>query len=527
MKQKIKNNFFSLDFQCEIMKKIIFIFWIVIFFSLCVTSFFVTAINVNYTETIDYANNPFILTGIVTLVFLSLLYLFSRSNLFKKVTAKQIRIVLGIYISFLSILWAYIANAWPYWDSLDLIHCASHLGTDNAYWHIAEYMYRYPFQLFYVLVIKLCMKLFGEGNVYFALEAYNAISAGVAAFYIVKLSQILFGEKPAKLTGISLFFFFPLIFFSTFAYGNIPCLPFLIAALYYQIKFMEKGGKRNVIFSSVCVTFGILLKATGKIVLIAIIIIWILKAMEKKNKKFFACALVTVVGYFLITKSFYYAVSARYDVVLNQGVPSIVHISMGVDASMDSAKNGNNPGWYNGRVWLLDAETYSPEAMAELSKDSIRDSIEIFKEDPTYCITFFKKKIIALWCEPTFQSVMLSNWSYSNGVDPVMAEREISDIAEYIYYGNGNSFVIMICDMMQFVILFSTVITALKNRKNLDLCVSLPAIVGIGFFLIYIIWEAKSQYTFTPYVIMSCYTGYSMCIIFDKFSEKVKLIKRN
>ena len=91
----------------------------------------------------------------------------------------------------------------------------------------------------------------------------------------------------------------------------------------------------------------------------------------------------------------------------------------------------------------------------------------------------------------------------------------MTNILKSIYYGSLNKCIIAICDTMQTLLLFSPVVALFSLRKNIKPGQILPALAALGFFLIYLVWESKSQYTLQVFVLFLVYMGPMMNSISD------------
>lgn len=461
-----------------------------------VASFFITATMPLYTETIIISDNPVIPVVIASLVIVVLLATIDR--LLRKVSVTKLAIIFGCIMFVAALGWALLADTFPWFDSLDLINSALDLGYGNGYWQNGAYMNRFPFQTGYLMLIKLISKIF-PNHIYECLELANSVFAALTVFFLMKYAQLLFGDKPARFTGYFSLLFLPLAFYSTFAYGNVPCLPFAVAAMYFQAKCLDNFKVSTLLLSCVSLAISIIFKSTMLVVLIAMVMVWLFDAFKKGGKALLA-VVATVACYFVLSKGLLFAVSAHYAVDLNNGNPSIAWVAMGLSAN-ENLEVGNNPGWYNGFVWLIDGEDYSPEAMSELAKESLSNSLAIFAANPGYALRFISTKIVSIWLEPTYTSLVNGNYY------PIMTEREMSPLLQEIYYGNTNGVILAICDAVQFLTLALAVLFLVKGRKQLDEKKLLPAIAFVGFFLIYLVWEGKSQYSMPAYTFLLAYAG--------------------
>lgn len=479
---------------------------VVTFGLLCLASFLVTAVSPSYTEKIEYRLFHFLPMVICALIAFATLYLLYSSRFFRSLRLKDVCWALFTYMTLAGILWAVLADTWPWFDSLDLIHCAKDLGASNDYWQVGCYMNRFPFQVGYLCLIKLVMIIFGESQTYLVLEIVNAVAAGVASVYIVRLTDIYFDEESAKLGGLTLFLFLPFIYYSTFAYGNIPCLPFTIAALYYQARAIKTDSLFSSALSAACIAIGALLKSTAKIVLIAMILIMVLSALREKKARSLFGAAVIVLGFFCVTQVFYALVVAKYGVDMSNGVPGVAWLAMGLDVTNKNAINSNNPGWYSGFVWALPGDTYSPQVIHDQAIESIKSSLATFVGDPAFALSFFSRKIASIWLEPTYTGLVNGNWSV--GGDVPMATRPMTRVLASAYYGKANTLILTLSDFMQTLTLASTVYYIVQNGSKRDVPSLCPAIAAFGFFLVYLVWEGKAQYSLIPYVLMLAYVGY-------------------
>ena len=228
-----------------------------------------------------------------------------------------------------STVWAIASNTFPAYDSLDLINAAKELGTDDMPMWNGWYMERYPYQMPFVMVIRLLLGMVGDSQLYIALEFLNAICAGATALLLVRLSRQLFSDKAAVMTGLFSFFFLPLFLYSTFAYGNVPSLPFALAAILWQSKFMETNTWRHVIFAAMAITVSILLKSTMIVVLMAMCLILLIHAMVKRNWHSIAGIIVPIVVYAACSHGFFTVMEKKYDVVVF-GMPTNFHYGNGM-----------------------------------------------------------------------------------------------------------------------------------------------------------------------------------------------------
>lgn len=503
---------------------------IAIFGLLGLASVFVTAILPNYTEDVSYAGVtfPVIIAGLLV-VAIGYAFLYKRLD-FDKIDPVIVGLIVALILFSGSITWAILCNSFPSWDSSDLIYAAKELGSDDTvYWAHGWYMERYPYQTSYVILIRILWRLFGDEQLYLSLELVNSICAGATGFLLVKLSSKLFSSRVAVGTAFATVLFLPLSFYSTFAYGNVPALPFVVGSLVSVHSAINTKKFRHVIVASIAITIGIMLKSTMQVALIAIIIIFIIEAVKTHRVKVFAAVPVVLSVYLAITSSFYAVVSNHYGVVLDNGLPKIAWIVMGLsDPYAEYPEVSNNPGFYSGFVWNWQHDDYNVDVAEEESKNEIVSRLQILISDPVYAAEFFSKKMGLMWFEPTFSSLLNGNWSISAVPgQAAMSERPMTGFLSSIYYGYINKVIISICDIWQSLTLFAPVVVLVRFRKELDISQLAPALVGLGFFFVYLVWESKSQYTLQVFVLFLAYVGPALNIIAEKLiSEKERFVAR-
>lgn len=477
--------------------------------ALGVASLFVTVLMAGYTEAVSYAELTLPSVVFVTAAVVGIYALLRRGISLERLNSNVVGLSVALVLFFGSMVWAILCNTFPSFDQLDLIHAAKELGSGRVgTWAPGWYMERFSFQTPYVILIRVMWRIFGDDMLYLSLELVNSVCAAATGFLLVKLSERLFSPRAALGTAMMTVIFLPLYFYATFAYGNVPSLPFAVGAMLALHHGLETRRWRYFAISSVCIVVSIMLKSTMHVVLIAMVLIVLLRAVKVRSIKVAVAAPMIGVVYLLATSLFNGAVSARYDVVLDNGLPKTAWIAMGLSDAAEYPDVSNNPGYYNGFVWNWKLEEYDVQVAASDSAESIRNSIGRFFHDPGYAVRFFSKKIALVWLEPTFTSLVNGNWSVpTNANQKAMSERPMTDVLRSIYYGKLNSVILAVCDAVQTILLLSPVVVLLGRRGKTGPLQLLPVLAVLGFFLIYLVWEAKSQYALPAYVLLLVYAG--------------------
>lgn len=501
----------------NVLSRIILWTGIIVFSCIGLGALMFTTFYPSYTEKAEYLTNAAWPVVVLSIAAIAVVALLRRCNVLERINVNVLSWIVCCYMIVASTAWAIASDTFPAYDSLDLINAAKELGTDDMPMWNGWYMERYPYQMPFVMVIRLLLEMVGDGQLYIALEFLNAICAGATALLLVRLSRQLFSDKAAVMTGLFSFFFLPLFLYSTFAYGNVPSLPFALAAILWQAKFMETHTWRHLIFASMAITVSVLLKSTMIVVLMAMCLIFLLHAMVKRNWHGIAGIIVPIVVYAACSHGFFAMMEKKYDVVTDNGLGKTTWIAMGLQGDEYGNRlpdapswvtESANPGWYNGYPWGWTAD-YNPEVAAADSEESIKRSLTRFVQNPTFAIRFFIQKQATIWFDPTYESLVNSNWSAvpSNHSSTPMSDRPMTHLVHSVYYGKTNTIILRASDAFQFLTLAAAATVLIGLRKRFRIEQLLPITVCLGIFCIYVLWEAKAQYAMPAYVVLLTYSG--------------------
>ena len=116
-----------------------------------------------------------------------------------------------------------------------------------------------------------------------------------------------------------------------------------------------------------------------------------------------------------------------------------------------------------------------------------------FREDPVDFINFFSKKALSQWNEPSYQSL------WTNQVRAVYGERGI--IASWAC-GKGEYAVKGYMNLYQQLILFGAVLGAGFAMREKSFGIAVLLLTFFGGFLYHLLFEAKSQYAITYFILL-------------------------
>ena len=385
-----------------------------------------------------------------------------------------------------------------------------------------SYLSVYPFQIGITAYFQIFIGIFGT-YAYLAMQIVNALLITLSVLCFFNLLDLCgAGSDICVITYIlSIPGLLTLYLYSSFLYGDVPGLCFGIFAIYFCIKLDAEWKVRYIVASSISMALAIILKSNSMILLIAIGIVVVIRAIISRKPK-----LLIVIGCMLLTYIFastgikgFYASKAGVD-KLPSGAPKTTWIAMGLqenDAVAYGAYNGFN---YNTYV----DSGCDNEASNEIAVSNIKESISGFLSNPKHAVKFFYLKFKAMWNMPDYNSLLQNEW-YSRHSE------NVTDIGNWFIYEGGRTLLYWIMNVAQSLVLLGTaiwgvyVISHSRSSQCFDEALSLlPFVLAVtGGYLFHMFWEAQSRYAM-PYFVL-CFPmavigwGYIYRFVFRGASE--------
>ena len=450
---------------------------------------------------------------ILCIIFLSVLLIKKRKK--KNIEKKKIsfnedkinQCLIGVH-AIIGLIWVVGIQLKPRADQWFCSTIGGNLLTSNydkIDFSKGGYLDQYPFQSGLVLIFKMVYKFFGINN-YMAFQMLNIIALIIMDIFLIKILKKFISVRVEKITLFFLILFFPIVFYTTFLYGNLIGCALSIVAIFYELSFFEKHKILDMIFSAMFISLAILFKSNYLIILLAMIIFTILDWIIHLQKRNIIFVIVIIIGYMIATSGPIALLNSQENVNLGTGIPKVAWIAMGMQES-DMA-----PGWYNeynANTYLnnnCDSELTSKEAL-----NYINDRVKYFEKNPKYTLKFYAKKMVSQWCEPTFGGIWINQFDknivVSSYMDSILNGHKLGKI------------LVWILDIVQSIINNLAMIYLFINRKNRNIYVWLPATAFIGGFLFHMLWEAKGQYTFTYFILLIPYAAIALKNIVKKIED--------
>ena len=351
----------------------------------------------------------------------------------------------------------------------------------------------YPHQLGLIALMELLFLVVGSYN-YFAFELLCVISAaGIAV-----LGYLLLRELKTPFAFRILYFLLivnciPLICYTSWVYGDIPSIFFVILASCFMIRYENRRKWYSLIGMAASVTMALLVRKNSMIYLVALCILTVLYVLKKRDWRVLAAMLLAIALPFLCYQGIYKVYEIQSGYSHSKGFSINSWIAMGTQ------ENQGMCGWYNNMpkevFYSLSGDL---DATREAMNDILRERFTVFWQDPGYAVEFYKKKILSQWNAPLYQCIYFS--SHYNGEDKPMKD----SLLDRIYQGQEDFFRLFnVADSMQFLIYLGILFYFIfAVRKESPIMEYLLPVTLIGGFFFSILWEAKARYIFVYYVTM-------------------------
>ena len=430
------------------------------------------------------ADSPLLLLFIILIFLLLCGYLFNTREISQKLCRTIERMTLA-FAAVMCLIIIFLFRVSVACDSAALSEIAiAFLNGDFSSLTGDGYLLHYPHQLGMVGFLQLIYFLFGIEN-YTLLQLLNVLAIVCTIYYLHRITEDLFENNHIQLMlSILCIGMLPLYLYSTFIYGDIPGLGFIVPTIYYIIRYLNTEQKRLLIPALVYMTFAMICKSSNSVILAAAAITLVLHSILRKKPFSIVFAAVLIAGPVIANSCInaYYATAAGLGTIPS-GIPKIAWVAMGLQEN-DYLENG----WYNSYNWATyNQYGYDTAQTTAACMASIKESLLSFVSAPKAGLYFFYKKFIAQWNDPSFLSQIIVEW-YSRHRD------DQSSFALYLIYGNGRFIVEAIMNIYHFMVLTGASIYTVQSIRKWSLSDAFLSLCVFGGYFLYIFWEAKSRY---------------------------------
>lgn len=475
---------------------------------------------INYaSEKCYFKGDNIFLNCIFTLIALGLLYLLYR--VLPKINKKVLLAIALAFSLILGIWWVNYIKFKPLSDQSMVVYCGEKM-VENSLETIlnpGEYLNRNPHQLGVSVYIMTVFKLFATKST-LTLQILNVIYATVSAFILHLICKEIFKEEIVQKICLIFITFFSIYWaiFSVHVYGNLPGLMFALASLLFTLKFLDNNKISNLVIAAISVTLAYMLKSNYQIFMCAIVIVLGLHFLQNYKKQTLAGILLVIVTMFGFKSFVYNHVEKGTGYSLNEGVPMIAYIYMGIAEPITLS-----PGWYTADVErIYNQSNFSREKSAEIATENLKNRLIYLIQNPVYTWNFFTSKLQTTWLNPTFQVFWCSTPSTLLDLDPGYNNHIApKQLLISIICGTAQQIEERVMDVFQIITFISAGITLISFSKKGDLKKTLLPLTFLGGFIFHIIWETKSIYVIQYFYIMLPFAAYGIYKLFNFIDKKI------
>ena len=463
----------------RIIQRLIVFILILLSLYVSIRGFFISYVLVNEANKI-YQFQIFIFPTIILLILILLLTRFKPC--FEK--SKMPIVILVITNILLSLL--FVQFDYPFMND-DAAHIETYAreaanlisnGSFDFSVFDCDYFLRYPWQIGVTLFETLLILVTGN-SWKFIFYFINIISV-LVTFYIGYLITILM-TNGSKYHGniyavISTLFIVP-VGYVTYLYGWLIGLPFLMASLYFALKYLKEKRLLQIVFSMLMLLTSGLLKPNYVLAGIAIIIVFVFNAFRKTIC--WKSVIISIFGFYLSLNS----TSFLYSILIDRyesGVPKSMYLVMG----MSESQLGN--GWFNGYVDSYLNYLNDKEGLNEDVLNHLQDRVDFFTSNPKEFLKFYQEKLDSLLLVKdgqmhgyyNFNKMTYLTNSYQNGT-----------LRDFTYGINDTFFFVFWITLLAFLIY-------IFKKSNFNSSAMLLMLCLIGALTYHMIFEAKTIYMF-------------------------------
>ncbi len=452
---------------------------------------------------------PVVLFGVLSI--LGIFFLLLKKGHFTSKSVYLTEIAVMLWMGLFSIWWVMAADRMPTDDQAYIYGFASYfLEGDYTGCMPGGYLSLYPHQVGLIAFTQLFFGLVGAMN-YQAVQILNICFLVATIPVMRRLSEILFESIPVTvysllLTGACL----PLCFYTPYVYGEIPSIFFVLLLLFFAIRLEKKGKTKDLCLLTLAATAAYLCRNMRMIFLIAVFLYFAVMGLSRKKKKFLIAAVLVVAVPYGAGKGILHIYESLSGYALNNGLPSILWICMGL-------QEGNmGAGWFNNYpVRTFIDSGYDREVATQMAKTVMGIRFRDLTHPISYGVTYFARKFLSEWANPSYNGLE-SNYQYLSA---------LSGTAYSLRYGMLKNICYAFMDIWQVTIYLFFTLGVWMRRKRKELSSFLPEIVLIGGVLISIIWEANSRYIFSYALTLIPVAAYGIRMLFWQVSNTKKKTK--
>lgn len=400
-----------------------------------------------------------------------------------------------------------------------------------------SYLRSYPYQSGLLLMDAAFIQLFGS-NCLLALAVCGSV-LDLAAFCLVLRAARAMGERrlsPRELRSlVSCLATFgalclPAYLYVTFPYGISIGLSLAIVFLCCGVRCCLASDVRKVVAwgaaSALVMVPMVWVKSTFVLAVIALALAAVLRALMTRRWENLVLPVVLVAAYLLVSPLPQRYLERRVGYDFGEGLPRASWIAIGTSDGPLFGADGHG-WWYRYALDLQTSTDNDYDEMTRLSSEQAMANIGRLISDPAYGLDFMRGKYASEWDDPTFESLYFVNLNIQvENSDQLGESQMFNPVDEGSFAGALMTYVLLpLMDGTQTVVyaLASVALWGLARRSRprrgdesivgAAFPLSVAAVMFLEGFLVYTLWEAKSQYTLPFYVMLTTLAAFGFYLL--------------
>ena len=406
---------------------------------------------------------------------------------------KQVQFILAcvlLWCMAFGTAWVLLAVSTPVSDQAMVTSSAERfLEGDYGRLGYSKYLYYYPFQISLAAFEELVFYLFGVNN-YTAFQLLNVLEITGTVYAGYRITALLFDRRKVEVSYLLLAAVcFPFLIFSAYVYSDVVAIFMSVVLIWQTLSLLKTGKKRYILGMVLAASLAVLLRSNSLIILIAVCCVLVVKAISEKKWIYLLCILLMGAGILGSRETLYRYYEEKSGMELNDGMPSVLWIAMGMQEGDKEA------GWYNGYSMYTyqDVCLYHGPTAKALGIAEIKARAKEFLKDPLYAVDFYFRKFTSQWNDPTYGCFIMTH----------ATDLERNALGISMYDGNIKKLLEHFMDPYQLLIYGSILFLLLYRRKEKRSVEWYILLIGVlGGVLFHELWEAKSRYVLPYFIIM-------------------------
>lgn len=476
---------------------IIIYLWLLCGFSTCYMS---------ESEHTYFVKDNFGIRMIIAILFCAILLLISKKVIFgnngeilEKI--EKILLVLILLEGFIIIL---SFRTVPRADQSDVMLAAYALKNgDYTPFQKDGYISQCPNQIGLLWFWYILSFIFGDNN-YLVFQFINVFAIAIMYRQLSDISEMLNLPKICRIF-ILLFgaLYVPVLFYSTFAYGNIIAQMLALVSLKYELVFMKQPWIRYALLSAAVLMLSVAMKENSLIFAIGMILYAMIKFWGRKEAKILVLIACMIAG--VITQKYFLRnlLEAKTGEQI-EGMSMWSFVAMGLHENEAFCD-----GWYDNSTFVTYEESgYDADEQKKTAIADIQNRLAEFQNDKRQAVRFFSRKIASQWNNPTFQCFWInqtcgSDVGHANWINNILSVKYVDKTARVL-------------DIVQFLILTGVILSLLLPKGSTEDI--LLKEIFIGGFLFHLVWEAKGQYALPYFMLLLplSFNGYGSLLLYGQ-----------